>query len=313
MMALAAVLVLSVLVWDLQDIWPTGGIKVSETPVVVTEGLTGSEPLVVFFVGDTGSGDDNQRRVAARMESECLQRQPQAIVLLGDNFYNVGVSGTDDPQWQDKFESMYSAPCLAARPFYAVLGNHDVRANPSAQIAYTGQGSGRWRMPSRTYGLAFGDRLKLALIDSNFPDYCRLPICSLDRLIEALKPLKTRWTLLVGHHPLVSGGKYAKPAWLPGRQIKASYCALGAQAYLSGHDHNLQSLVTKTSASEPCEVHQIVSGAGGASLYPATYLPELTTFAASEFGFVSGQFTNDAARFDFISTQQQDPLYRKML
>ncbi|MBL9107498.1 MAG: metallophosphoesterase [Myxococcales bacterium] len=49
-------------------------------------------------------------------------------ILLGDNFYVSGVSGVsgvDDPQWQDKFELPYSDLTF---PIYAVLGNHDCSA-----------------------------------------------------------------------------------------------------------------------------------------------------------------------------------------
>lgn len=37
---------------------------------------------------------------------------PDFILLLGDNFYNNGVTGVDDPQWQTTFQEVFKASSL---------------------------------------------------------------------------------------------------------------------------------------------------------------------------------------------------------
>ncbi|HEY0076250.1 MAG TPA: tartrate-resistant acid phosphatase type 5 family protein [Abditibacteriaceae bacterium] len=93
----------------------------------------------------------------------------QFVVLTGDNFYEGGVTGVDDIQWKTKFENVYD-PKRLPMPFIAVLGNHDWRTNPSAQIAYAGVNGARlvdpgigWRKrsaPPRPY-IAPGTRWQM--------------------------------------------------------------------------------------------------------------------------------------------------------
>jgi tartrate-resistant acid phosphatase type 5 len=275
----------------------------------------GVEDLVLLFLGDTGSGNANQSQVAQRLERACQDLNPAAVILVGDNFYNDGVAGVEDTQWQGKFEHMYNTPCLAALPFYAVLGNHDVRDNPAAQIAYTGLGSGRWHMPARSYSVAFGDWVKIAMIDSNFPDYCGGFPCTLDRVAKEMSERQAHWTLAVGHHPLYSGGKYPRPAFFRAFFLERFYCSLAADGYVSGHEHNLQSLVvTRGHPQRPrCDVHQIISGAGGANLYPTSSIPNTTRFAASVHGFASARFSQDTLTWSFWSVDQETPLHEEVV
>jgi hypothetical protein len=91
----------------------------------------------LLAVGDVGDGNSAQRRVARAMSERCaLAGGCDAVLLLGDNFYDRGVSGLDDRQWLTKFEEPYALPFLDV-PFYAVLGNHDTASNWLAQIQYS--------------------------------------------------------------------------------------------------------------------------------------------------------------------------------
>lgn len=68
------------------------------------------------------------------------------VLNIGDSFYEVGVKDVHDPQWQTKFEQMYSKKSLNV-PFLSVLGNHDWIFDPTAQIAYAQAHPGtRWQM-----------------------------------------------------------------------------------------------------------------------------------------------------------------------
>ena len=66
--------------------------------------------------------------------------------MMGDNFIQHGVENLDDPQFQEKFEKVYTQKV----PFYPVLGNHDLQGNWRAQVEYTNH-SERWTMPDSSY------------------------------------------------------------------------------------------------------------------------------------------------------------------
>ena len=93
--------------------------------------------LQFWSLGDQGTGNwgpHKQGDVADAM-AEVLPRYPgsQFTLGLGDNFYLRGVRDVHDPQWQEKFESVYPR-ALGAMPFYPVVGDHDHCLNASALV-----------------------------------------------------------------------------------------------------------------------------------------------------------------------------------
>jgi hypothetical protein len=263
----------------------------------------------LIFVGDTGTGSAAQKAVAQQMESLCLSLDPAGVFLLGDNFYQTGVESVMDPLWESRFEEMYVGECLEKIPFYAILGNHDYRASPVAQIAYTRERGGRWSMPARYYSLRFGSILEIGAVDSNFPDRCGLSaFCSIDWLMEKLQSSTASWKILAGHHPIFSGGKYRRLKWLANFTLPDLYCRSGASAYISGHDHGLQHLHGKSSQAK-CEIDQFVSGGGGADLYPIERIPDKTLYAESANGVMIGRFTEREQRYEFFPIGNAEPQY----
>jgi len=93
-----------------------------------------SDHLRLIALGDTGTGNEDQRKVAEGMAKICEQSGCDLVLLLGDNFYPDGVNSTVDPQFKSKFELVYQKLNL---PFFAVLGNHDVRQNALSQLIYS--------------------------------------------------------------------------------------------------------------------------------------------------------------------------------
>jgi tartrate-resistant acid phosphatase type 5 len=250
----------------------------------------------LLAVGDTGSGNENQKGVAAAMEKACQESPLDGVLLLGDNFYTQGVSGVEDVQWRTKFLDVYHYDCLKTTPFYALLGNHDYKGKPSSQIEYMEQSKGRWIMPARAYALQFGDVLGVAMLDTNFPDACGLPFCSLNWVAKALQEKASTWTITAGHHPLLSGGKYKVPRWPPRAFISDFVCASQSRIYLSGHDHNLQHLKGKSDYL-PCEIDQLVLGGGGADLYEVEDLAGITQFKKMFYGF--GEIKANETKLEF--------------
>lgn len=271
--------------------------------------LRDNSKVSLIVVGDTGTGNDNQRKVAALMEKVCVAESPNAIVLLGDNFYEHGVATTDDAQWRIKFTDVYNAPCIQKLKVYAILGNHDYEGSPTAQIEYTKiSPEGRWNMPSRYYSVRFGALVDLFAVDTNFPDKCFFAGCSLSWTERELKYSKAKWKVVAGHHPLRSGGRYDKPKPIVRWTLPSTLCDGGASVYLTAHDHALQHLKGNTMGGD-CVINQFISGGGGGNLYPPKTLEGLTQFAATTHGFLVARFTPERADYLFYGTESDAPLY----
>ena len=96
-----------------------------------------AQRLVFFVIGDFGTGEAPQYKIARVMRDEFERRaksdNPVRFILsVGDNIYGDirGLfggflhTGTDDSDWANKFYEPYQ-PLLARMPFFPTLGNHD--------------------------------------------------------------------------------------------------------------------------------------------------------------------------------------------
>ncbi len=293
-------------------------------------------PRVRFIaIGDTGEGNVDQRRAAVAMRDVCAARGCDFVVLLGDNIYDRGVSGADDPQWQTKFEEPYHDVDL---PFYAVLGNHDYGGSLIIPIPGLGnewdrgmhevtysQHSSKWIMPAHHYTFTHGhvgfivlDTNSLMWADTTYGDQRTW-------WPSAIAEVEDRdWVFVVGHHPYRSNGShgnagnYDTPEGIPnplpllnGGSLKQFFdevvCGTGA-IYFSGHDHSRQWLDMPAAL---CGTELVVSGAGAkvTTLQPR----DNQTFYedASEVGFLyvdiegdrlTGQFIDADGNIDFERT-----------
>eukprot|EP01018_Ginkgo_biloba_P005121 Gb_14815 [translate_table: standard] len=90
--------------------------------------------LNLVVVGDWGrKGLFNQSRVASQMDSIGQQLQISFVISTGDNFYENGLSGTDDPSFGESFSNIYTGSSLQTT-WHAVLGNHDYKGDTLAQL-----------------------------------------------------------------------------------------------------------------------------------------------------------------------------------
>ena len=115
------------------------------------KGLQAPKKAVSFLVvGDWGrNGEYMQLETAKQMGAAAAQLEAACIVSVGDNFYPKGVVSTVDPLWQSSFEKVYTAHSLQ-EDWFVVLGNHDYKTNPQAQIDYS-KISRRWKMPAHYF------------------------------------------------------------------------------------------------------------------------------------------------------------------
>lgn len=202
---------------------------------------SGDQVFVLAF-GDSGTGDKRQQRVAEAMTSVCSDKTCHIAIMLGDNFYEDGVTDVNDDQFDEKFVLPYASVDVDA--FYPTLGNHDYDGNEQAQIDYMDM-QRRWVMPARYYRYKAGP-VEFFVIDSE--RYSSKSSSSLDDqrdwLKDALKNSNARWKVVYGHHVMQSFGTKrndSETERLRDRLMDDGICDY-ADMYVSGHDHTLQYL-----------------------------------------------------------------------
>ncbi len=283
-------------------------IKDSVSPVSHVPKLV-HDPKALQFIamGDWGrNGADHQKQVAEQMGKTAADIHAQFIISTGDNFYPSGVISEQDPLFRYSFEDIYTAFSLQW-DWYLVLGNHDYKSNPDAQLAYS-KISRRWKMPARYYSTMFslnGDttqQVLIAFIDTNpfIPEFYKNSeygpnVRSQDsamqktwlRKILSDSSSNIKWKIVVGHHPMFTGGSRTN-----GYDTKAIRNTLkplldqyGVHVYLSGHEHSLQHL------KPTGKTNHFISGAASEKT-PAQLVDE-SKMAASVYGFMVFSITTN--------------------
>lgn len=257
------------------------------------EDAGGGGTLNFLVFGDWGrNGEKDQADVARQMGVVAKNIDAQFVLAVGDNFYEDGVVSVDDPQWQTSFEKVYTAESLQV-PWYAILGNHDYRLNAEAQIEYS-QKSKRWNMPARYYKRVekVGDK---ATVEFFYIDTMPMAVKSgehdtggrnaghqdvpkqLAWLEAALAASTAPWKIVVGHHPVYSGGEHGDTSYIV-EHVLPLMQNYGVQAYFNGHDHDLQHL-------QAGKINLFCSGAG--SRVRPTGMKSHSKFAKSCSGFTA--------------------------
>ena len=224
---------------------------------------TASEPgrseLTFLIFGDWGRGGEfHQRDVANQMGLAATKRRCRFIVSVGDNFYEKGVQSAADPQWKSSCEDVYTAPSLGV-PWYAILGNHDYKGRPQAQLDYA-KTHPNWKMPARYFSAieptGEKEKVEFFFIDTSpFVEQYRKNVDMRDEinsqdtaaqvrwLDHALSNSTATWKIVIGHHPIFSGGTEHgdQPELI--QAINPLLEKHRVSAYFNGHDHDLQHIV----------------------------------------------------------------------
>lgn len=273
--------------------------------------VTPAKSAVLNFLvfGDWGRhGERDQMEVAMQMEIAANAMNAQFIISVGDNFYETGVRSTQDPQWQKTFEKVYVAPALQV-PWYVALGNHDYLGNCDAQIAYS-QLSRRWKMPARYFTITRqidpATAVDFFYLDTTpmVRSYWHEPIYrehvrtqdvpkQLAWFKAALAASTAPWKIVIGHHPIYSGGGILGHG--DTRELIENVLPLlkqyQVQAYFNGHDHNLQHLQVGS-------VNLFDSGAG--SRARPVFKTRYTKFAKACSGFTTVSLQPDTMNVRLI-------------
>ena len=272
-------------------------------------GTSGDLNFLIF--GDWGrKGQRDQLDVARQMGIAASRINASFIVSVGDNFYDYGVSSVEDPQFQTSFEQVYTDPSLQV-PWNVILGNHDYRGNCQAQLDYAGK-SKRWVMPARYYSKnqvpPQGSPVDMVYIDTNpfLTSSARdarmgAEIRSQDSgkqlawIEEQLAKSTAPWKIVIGHHPIYSGGEHGDTRELVERLLPLLQ-KYQVQAYFNGHDHDLQHL-------QAGNLNMFCSGAG--STVRPTRMIDQSKYSRSQPGFMAVSLKSDLMEVRMIDGKGQ--------
>lgn len=239
----------------------------------------------VLLVGDWGGGSNSnpvtksERSVIAGMAKVASSKGSALTLLMGDNFYESGISAQHKDRFSSGFEDAFSASAFKDMPFYAIAGNHDHWGDVSVQVDYHQQGSGRWNFPQHNYNvdetLPDGKTLRFCMFDSvdliglshmldngtklvpQGPKNLQAAAVAWDALETCLSS-DADYLFTVAHYPAYSGSSHGSV--MESTKLPSLLSKYHASGHLAGHDHSLQHIEMDG------QLH-VVSGAGRAADY----------------------------------------------
>ncbi|KAI3408468.1 IPPc domain-containing protein [Psidium guajava] len=226
------------------------------------------------------------------------------VVSTGDNFYEAGLTGVDDPAFHESFLDIYTHPGLQ-KQWYSVLGNHDYRGDVEAQLSpILRKMDSRW-LCLRSFVIN-AEIVEMFFMDTTpFVDkYFNKPkgsvydwsgvlpreryLSSLLKDVDsALRESRARWKIVVGHHTIKSAGQHGNTEELNNRLLPIIQ-ANNVDLYINGHDHCLQRIKT------PDSPVQFLTSGGGSKAWRGDVSwpnPEELKFYYDGQGFMTVQVT----------------------
>lgn len=268
--------------------------------------------MKICLVGDTGSGEKEQYLVAEAIRNYNDNHGLKAVLILGDNIYEDGVSSIDDEQFYTKFEKPYQDINL---PFYLLLGNHDY-ANIEGTNAFHEHAihqinyhklSDKWNMPKRYYSVKLGN-CEFFMLDTNLENMTPSEISKQATTMNLkIRKSKKPHKFLCGHHTWRSTGGHGNADALFEKFMCKVVKGTNIKSYFCGHDHCKNHIIIpfpnsrntkrrttrkKTKNKKQKVIHVYVIGTGGKSM-DESYMnssqitpPDKLLYHDSELGFI---------------------------
>ena len=191
-------------------------------------------------MGDTGTGDSAQYRVAGLMAIYHKAFPFELVLMLGDNLYGGEAAG----DYERKFEVPYKPLLDAGVKFYASLGNHDDR--PQRLYENFNMGGELY------YSFSPAEDVRFFALYSDYldPEQVRW-------LEEELAESTERWKICFFHHPLYSSGGRHGPSLELRAVLEPLFVTHGVDVVFSGHEHFYERLLPQNG------ITYFTSGAGG--------------------------------------------------
>ena len=145
----------------------------------------------------------------------------ETVITVGDNIY--GRQRAQD--FKAKFEIPYKPLLDAGVKFYAALGNHDIREQPSYKL-FNMEGKLYYSLKAPQQSVRF------FMLDSNYmsPE-------QVDWIKNEIKGAGEDWKIAAFHHPLYSsGGRHGSDTGLRDK-LEPIFMDNGVSVVFTGHDH----------------------------------------------------------------------------
>ena len=252
---------------------------------------TGDVGFIAF--GDSGTGSTQQRQLASLMAADSFD----VALHTGDIAYgNTG--GTGDATYRtfnDWFFDIY-ASWLPFRAFFPAEGNHDSRPSNGNGIAYldvftlptNGATPAYPDHAERYYSFDYG-RVHFVAIDTEFAFQDLTRRAEQRSWLESDLAATTQpWKIAFMHRsPYSAGGEHGSDL-----AVRAAFGPIfeqyGVQLVLSAHEHDYERTHPLRESATGTAVTYVVTGGGGAPLYPAG-IADWTAYSASRHHYVRGR------------------------
>ena len=206
--------------------------------------------IKLFIFGDIGNyGKELYTLVNITKNRSCEQHK---VIILGDNFYPLGVLNIEDQQWK-RYQLFFND--FDKNHIHSILGNHDYMKNPICQIQ-----NNFWNVPDLFYKINLTDEVDLYFLDTVqlYPGHCGITRELLENIhkknikqlihnqinwfIRELEKDKNKRKIVFGHYPVISNGAYSHMMNPIANILLPIFKKYNVDAYIAGHEHNVQYL-----------------------------------------------------------------------
>ena len=239
------------------------------------------DSLRFAIIGDSGTGDANQLRVAQALWAAHQKFPYEFVLMMGDNIY--GGEATKD--FDKKFLTPYKPILSAGIKFYAALGNHDT-PNQAYYKQFNMNGE-------RFYTFKPKNGVRFFALDSNYMDPKQLVWFE-----KELAASGSDWKIAFFHHPIYSsGGTHGSDLALRD-QLEPLFLKYKIDAVFAGHEHFYERIKPQKG------IQYFISGGAGKVRKGDLHQDELVAkgFDAG-YHFMLIEINGDQMHFQVISDQ----------
>jgi uncharacterized protein (TIGR03437 family) len=262
----------------------------------------GIGPVTFLALGDSGAGSPEQLEIARRMSRE----SPDFILHTGD----IGFPNGNYQEFDAYYFRVY-APLMRQVPFFTTPGNHEywtegavpyfaLHSFPADGVPEAERG--------RYYSFDWGN-VHLISLDSNdaLVRAAQGKGAMLEWLEKDLRETRQLWKIVFAHHPPYSStGRVDTSPTLMRDLVVPILERHGVQLVLGGHEHNYQrTRPIRNSPTAEVETTYIVTGGGGAALYPVPSNPILAA-GESVHHYLRGEVQGDRLTLHAIRVDGQE-------